>query len=205
MQRQKIISIGIGLIVAIFVLIGGFMILQGRVGRASGESPAEFSCEGDRTQITVTYKSSSSQPGTLVYGTSAESLTFINDETGSPGSVSPGIFEHSHVITLLPAGTTHHIEVVGTDGTRYGDPATGSPYICATTESAQEAPPPGLEPTELPTAAPTQSETADDLTKVIEYYDTHPEATFADCVSSSDLDGILGLSRLCIAEYQKRQ
>lgn len=206
MNKQKLISIVVGFGVALIVLIGGFLVLQGRMGRASGDAPVDFTCEGSQSQITVAYKNSASKPSTLIYGTTGDSLNFISDESSSPGAISPGTYEHKHIITLLPAGTTHYFAVVGPDGTKYNDSSTGEPFVCATAESSQEV---GT-PLELPTAVPTESAQptsaeAGDLTQVIEYYDSHSDATFIDCVSSGDLDGIEGLGQLCIKEYQSRK
>lgn len=209
MTKQKIISIVVGLGLAVFLVIVGVKLVQSRIGRAAGETPTDFSCTGEGNEIVVTFTSSSDGPATVAYGTSVETLAFIADETTTPEPSSPGIYKHT-ISTVVPADTTHYFVVIGKDGTKHPDPETGSPWECvaqAVVETTSEE-----KVAEEPTATPTPEATIDPdarveaavaLSRVKDWYEDNSGASFFKCVKAEELDGITGLVHYCARVWKE--
>lgn len=101
LKLTRVTAIIIGVLIAVPLLIFGFLTYFGVFSRASSQAPVDLIVTKITTQsATISWTTDQETQGTIEYGTSATQLTFF-----SPEPVKTQ--QHSVDLTLLTPGTTH--------------------------------------------------------------------------------------------------
>jgi hypothetical protein len=101
LKLTRLTAIIIGVVIAVPLLIFGFLTYFGVFSRASSEAPTDLLITKITQQsATVTWTTDQETQGTIEYGTSSTQLTFFAPEATKTQ-------QHSVDLTLLTPGTTH--------------------------------------------------------------------------------------------------
>lgn len=133
LKLTRVTAIIIGVLIAVPLLIFGFLTYFGVFSRASSQAPVDVIITKITTQsATISWTTDQETQGTVEYGTSATQLTFFSPEPVKTQT-------HSVDLTLLTPGTTHFFVI------RIGDEVydnAGVPWSFTTkADTAKEATP----------------------------------------------------------------
>ena len=167
MDKQRIMkfsAIGIGVVIAVLLIIIGFKLVSNVFTRASDEIPRDVTIT-DITQnsATLTWATGVANQGVVVYGTTPTALNFNAPETQSTSA-------HSVDLTLLSPTTTYYFQITigGKNYDNGGVPwtfttkATVTPTIILTPSPAPTIPaanPTPVQSLQLPGTAPATCDT----------------------------------------------
>jgi len=201
-KKQRIASIIIGLIIAIFIFAVGIRIVQRRQSRAT--APKNLTCIISGSEGIVKYSSADPEPGIVNYTTEAsynanQQFSFIAEADNSPKQAEGGVYDQEIKIGPLVANTNYVVKV--------GD------QIATCTASGGEQSAAGLTPTQAaeipsepvnPTSQPMPEQSAVESTpipqstivqeepvqaaqtgltseKVDKFYEDNPNGSIKDC------------------------
>lgn len=196
MDQQKITKVAaivIGVVIAAVLVIFGFILIQSRFSRASGETANNVVVNGITTNsATVSFSTDDSVQCTVMYGTSAENFSFFAEDSTSTTS-------HAIELTLLSAETTYYFKINcgNTETTNNGAPFTFTTLSNETQPTPTTGPTSTPIPTEAPTSAPVSPTPTSgspsptgtgvpdycaDVASMQAYLETNPDWTQVDCV-----------------------
>jgi hypothetical protein len=215
LKLTRVTAIIIGVLIAVPLLIFGFLTYFGVFSRASSQAPVDVIVTKITTQsASINWTTDEETQGTIEYGTSATQLTFFSPEPIKTQT-------HSVDLTLLTPGTTHFFVI------RIGDQVydnAGVPWSFTTkADTTKEASPSGelestpeadvtieVEPSEKPTprsGSPTL--TPPNAKPTLKSSTPTPRPTTGGTTvscSSNDCDAILanlGPGKCSVTDYQK--
>lgn len=150
-KMTKVLAIVIGSIISIFLIIGGFKLLEGLFLRAADLEPRDVVVsEITQSSVKITWATGQDTQGVVEYGTSPTALNFFGPESQQTKS-------HSVDLTLLSPTSTYYFQI------RIGDQKFdngGVPWTFTTKNiGSSQTSSVDLEPTAVPTKTATASPT----------------------------------------------
>ena len=101
----KIAAIIVGIVIAIPLIIFGFLMLSGVITRAGSVAPQDVVVNGlTATSARINWTSGDETEGTVIYGTSPNELRLVYPEIGKTTV-------HAVTLTLLKPGTTYYFKI----------------------------------------------------------------------------------------------
>lgn len=151
MKKSKILAIGIGSVIGLALIVGGFLFMQ-TFSRASSEKPENIAIsEVTATSAKVSWTTGNETVGAVVkYGVSASSLTQFAPATTPQGK------EHSVVISALTPNTSYFFVLTAGEDETFDN--AGVPWSFTTRSENETTSELITSPTPTPTTTSSKSE-----------------------------------------------